>query len=91
MPGFSYAGLRKYHGAMLDIGTRLVDRWDACVGLRPVDASTDLQKLAMDAVALAGFGARFDSFSFDGSRTDPAELYRGRRRTRKGANDNRIR
>jgi cytochrome P450/NADPH-cytochrome P450 reductase len=66
MPGFSYAGLRNYHGAMLDIGCQLLDRWDACVGLRSVDASTDLQKLAMDTVALAGFGARFDSFSCDG-------------------------
>ncbi len=66
MPGFSYAGLRNYHAAMLDIGGQLVDRWDACVGQRPVDASTDLQKLAMDTVALAGFGARFDSFSYDG-------------------------
>ncbi|GFG85981.1 NADPH--cytochrome P450 reductase [Mycolicibacter algericus] len=66
MPGFSYAGLRNYHGAMLDIGTQLIDRWDACVGHRPADASTDLQKLAMDTVALAGFGARFDSFSHKG-------------------------
>lgn len=66
MPGFSYAGLRNYHGAMLDISCQLVDRWDTCVGQRPVDASTDLQKLAMDTVALAGFGARFDSFSHDG-------------------------
>ncbi|CAN5657087.1 cytochrome P450 [soil metagenome] len=66
MPGFSYAGLRNYHGAMLDIGTQLAERWDACVEQRPVDASTDLQKLAMDTVALAGFGARFDSFNYDG-------------------------
>ena len=77
MPGFSYAGLRDYHGAMLDIGGQLVDRWDACVGQRPVDASTDLQKLAMDTVALAGFGARFDSFELRRSRTDPAQLHRG--------------
>lgn len=66
MPGFSYAGLRNYHSAMLDISCQLVDRWDACIGQRPVDASTDLQKLAMDTVALAGFGARFDSFSYEG-------------------------
>ncbi|MEB3022667.1 bifunctional cytochrome P450/NADPH--P450 reductase [[Mycobacterium] crassicus] len=66
MPGFSYAGLRNYHSAMLDIGTQLIDRWDACVGDRPADASTDLQKLAMDTVGLAGFGARFDSFSHQG-------------------------
>lgn len=66
MPGFSYAGLRNYHGAMLDIGTQLIDRWDACVEHRPVDASADLQKLAMDTVALAGFGARFDSFTHEG-------------------------
>ncbi|TPG33858.1 bifunctional cytochrome P450/NADPH--P450 reductase [Mycolicibacterium hodleri] len=66
VPGFSYAGLRNYHGAMLAISGQLVDRWDSCVGQRPVDASTDLQKLAMDTVALAGFGARFDSFSYDG-------------------------
>ncbi|OBK89124.1 hypothetical protein A5649_13815 [Mycolicibacter heraklionensis] len=26
MPGFSYAGLRNYHGAMLDIGTQLIQR-----------------------------------------------------------------
>lgn len=66
MPGFSYAGLRNYHGAMLDIGTQLIQRWDGCVGLRPADASTDLQKLAMDTVGLAGFGARFDSYSHEG-------------------------
>jgi len=66
MPGFSYAGPRNYHGAMLDIGSQLIDRWDACVGQRSVDASTGLQKLAMDTLALAGFGARFDSFSYDG-------------------------
>ncbi|BBY32534.1 NADPH--cytochrome P450 reductase [Mycolicibacter minnesotensis] len=66
MPGFSYAGLRNYHGAMLDIGDQLVARWDASAGDRPVDASTDLQKLAMDTVALAGFGARFDSFTHEG-------------------------
>ena len=66
MPGFSYAGLRNYHSAMLDIGTQLIDRWDACVGHRPADASADLQKLAMDTVGLAGFGARFDSFNHQG-------------------------
>ena len=66
MPGFSYAGLQNYHGAMLDISSQLIARWDACVGQRPVDASTDLQKLAMDTVGLAGFGARFDSYSYDG-------------------------
>lgn len=66
IPGFSYAGLRNYHAAMLDIGTQLIGRWDACVQKRPVDASTDLQKLAMDTVALAGFGAKFDSFRYDG-------------------------
>lgn len=66
MPGFSYAGLQNYHGAMLDIGNQLIARWDACVGQRPADASTDLQKLAMDTVGLAGFGARFDSYNYDG-------------------------
>ncbi len=76
MPGFSYAGLRNYHGAMLDISCQLVDRWDACVGQRSVDASTDLQKLAMDTVALAGFGARFDSFSYDGLAPIPSSFTR---------------
>jgi cytochrome P450 / NADPH-cytochrome P450 reductase len=66
LPGFSYAGLRNYHGAMLDINCQLVDRWDACAGRRPVNVSDDLQKLAMDTVALAGFGARFESFDHDG-------------------------
>ncbi|MCB0927388.1 MAG: cytochrome P450 [Mycobacterium sp.] len=66
LPGFSYAGLRKYHGAMLDINTALITRWDAAAGHRPVDVSDDLQKLAMDTVALAGFGARFDSFAHTG-------------------------
>jgi cytochrome P450/NADPH-cytochrome P450 reductase len=66
LPGFSYAGLRNYHGAMLDITCQLVSRWDACVGRTAVDVSGDLQKLAMDTVALAGFGARFDSFEHDG-------------------------
>jgi cytochrome P450 / NADPH-cytochrome P450 reductase len=66
LPGFSYAGLRAYHGAMLDINCKLIDRWDAGAGVRPVDVSNDLQKLAMDTVALAGFGSRFDSFDCPG-------------------------
>ncbi|OBK22899.1 cytochrome [Mycobacterium asiaticum] len=66
LPGFSYAGLRAYHGAMLDINRKMTDRWDASVGVGPVDVSTDLQKLAMDTVALAGFGSRFDSFAHPG-------------------------
>ena len=66
LPGFSYAGLRTYHDAMLDINDQLIDRWDARAGAEPVDVSADLQKLAMDTVALAGFGARFDSFEHDG-------------------------
>ncbi|GJF12146.1 NADPH--cytochrome P450 reductase [Mycolicibacterium cyprinidarum] len=66
LPGFSYAGLRNYHGAMLDINCQLIDRWDASVGRQTVDVSDDLQKLAMDTVALAGFGERFKSFDYDG-------------------------
>jgi len=66
LPGFSYAGLRNYHASMLDINCRLVDRWDASIGRQPVDVSGDLQKLAMDTVAAAGFGARFESFDYDG-------------------------
>ncbi|MEB3982044.1 cytochrome P450 [Mycobacterium sp. 663a-19] len=62
LPGFSYAGLRAYHPAMLDINRKMIDRWDASAGDGPVDVSADLQKLAMDTVALAGFGSRFDSF-----------------------------
>lgn len=66
LPGFSYAGLRNYHDAMLDINRQLVERWDARVGVGPVDVSGDLQKLAMDTVGLAGFGARFESYDYDG-------------------------
>jgi cytochrome P450/NADPH-cytochrome P450 reductase len=66
LPGFSYAGLRTYHGAMLDINCKLIERWDASAGIGAVDVSTDLQKLAMDTVALAGFGSRFDSFDCPG-------------------------
>ena len=91
MPGFSYAGLRNYHGAMLDISRQLIDRWDACVGQRPVDASTDLQKLAMDTVALAGFGARFDSFDYDGLAPIPHSFTAAFGELGKRADDNRIR
>ena len=66
LPGFSYAGLRNYHAAMLEINCQLVARWDAAAGKQPVDVSGDLQKLAMDTVGLAGFGARFDSYDHDG-------------------------
>jgi cytochrome P450/NADPH-cytochrome P450 reductase len=66
MPGFSYNGLRNYHGAMLDIGSQLIAHWDASAGQQPVNATTDLHKVAMDTIALAGFGARFDSFNIDG-------------------------
>src|SRR5215470_16639956 len=66
LPGFSYAGLRAYHAAMLDINCKMIGRWDASAGVGPVDVSNDLQKLAMDTVALAGFGSRFDSFGYAG-------------------------
>lgn len=66
LPGFSYAGLRNYHAAMLDINSELISRWDASIGRDAVNVSDDLQKLAMDTVALAGFGARFNSFDYDG-------------------------
>jgi cytochrome P450 / NADPH-cytochrome P450 reductase len=66
LPGFSYTGLRNYHDAMLDINKQMVARWDACVGVHSVDVSGDLQKLAMDTVGLAGFGARFESYDCDG-------------------------
>lgn len=72
LPGFSYAGLRNYHDAMLEINVQLVDRWDAAAGRAPVNVSDDLQKLAMDTVGLAGFGARFDSFDHDGLAPIPA-------------------
>ncbi|MDZ7884721.1 MAG: cytochrome P450 [Mycobacterium sp.] len=72
LPGFSYAGLRNYHDAMLEINVQLVDRWDAAAGRTPVHVSDDLQKLAMDTVGLAGFGARFDSFDHDGLAPIPA-------------------
>jgi len=72
LPGFSYAGLRNYHTAMLDINRQLTDRWDRAVGTQPVDVSTDLQKLAMDTVGLAGFGARFNSYEHAGLATVPA-------------------
>jgi cytochrome P450 / NADPH-cytochrome P450 reductase len=74
LPGFSYAGLRNYHSAMLDINNSLVSRWDASAGKQPVDVSTDLQKLAMDTVGLAGFGARFNSYDFDGLAPIPASF-----------------
>lgn len=72
LPGFSYAGIRNYHSAMLDINQRLINRWDAHVGKQPVDVSTDLQKLAIDTVALAGFGVQFNSFDIDGMAPIPA-------------------
>lgn len=76
LPGFSYAGLRAYHGAMLDINCKLIDRWDACAGAVPVDVSNDLQKLAMDTVALAGFGSQFDSFDCPGLAPIPQSFTR---------------
>ncbi len=65
LPGFSYAGLRNYHEAMLAINRRMITGWDAQAGRQSVNVSDDLQKLAMDTVALAGFGARFESFDHD--------------------------
>jgi len=40
LPGFSYAGLRAYHRAMLDINCTLIERWDASVGVGPVGTRT---------------------------------------------------
>lgn len=66
LPGFSYNGLRQYHDALLEINYGLTDLWDSRAGGGAVDVATDLQKLAMDSVALAGFGERFNSFQLDG-------------------------
>lgn len=74
LPGFSYAGLRAYHSPILDINSELISRWDAHAGNQLVDVSTDLQKLAIDTVALAGFGVRFNSFDFDGMAPIPASF-----------------
>lgn len=74
LPGFSYAGLRNYHAAMLDINEELIARWDASIGAHTVNVSDDLQKLAMDTVALAGFGARFNSWDYDGLAPIPASF-----------------
>lgn len=74
LPGFSYAGLRNYHAAMLDINGELITRWDASIGRNSVNVSDDLQKLAMDTVALAGFGARFNSWDYDGLAPIPASF-----------------
>ena len=74
LPGFSYSGLRNYHSAMLDINCQLISRWDAAAGNQAVDVSTDLQKLAMDTVGLAGFGARFNSYEYDGLAPIPASF-----------------
>lgn len=66
LPGFSYAGLRNYHASMLEINCKLIARWDASIGRQSVNVADDMQKLAMDTVALAVFGARFESFDYDG-------------------------
>ena len=42
--------------------------------MNPWTPPADLQKLAMDTVALAGFGARFDSFNHDGLSPVPASF-----------------
>ncbi len=59
-PGFSTTSLERYYPAMTSSLAALLNFWRRKSG--PVDVVTDMTKLTLDTISLAGFDYRFDSF-----------------------------
>ncbi|WP_254205351.1 cytochrome P450 [Nocardia alni] len=62
MPAFSQTAMRGYHPLMLAVGRQLLDAWDECAGVRPVDVTGSMAKVTLEIIGRAGFGYSFDSF-----------------------------
>lgn len=60
MPAFSLGAMRGYHDTMVEVGHRLLDRWEK----HPtVDVPGDATRLTLDTIGLCGFGYDFECFS----------------------------
>lgn len=60
-PGFSSPSIERYFPAMTQSLDALLTSWRQTT--QPVDVLTDMTKLTLDTISLAGFGYEFDSFS----------------------------
>jgi cytochrome P450/NADPH-cytochrome P450 reductase len=60
-PGFSSASMERYFPAMTSSLEALLAHWRRAPG--PVDVVSDMTRLTLDTISLAGFDHRFDSFS----------------------------
>jgi len=62
-PGFSRDAMAAYHPMMLDVATRLTDRWDRAASAGTlVDVPGDMTKLTLETISRTGFGHDFGSF-----------------------------
>jgi cytochrome P450/NADPH-cytochrome P450 reductase len=61
-PAFSAQAMRSYHDIMVTVARRLIARWDQQAGAGPVDVMSDMTRLTLDTIGLAGFGYDFASF-----------------------------
>lgn len=59
-PGFSMESLGRYFPAMVETLDALVAHWRRAQG--PVDVVSDMTRLTLDSISLAGFDHRFESF-----------------------------
>lgn len=60
MPAFSLGAMRGYHDTMVEVGHRLLDRWE---NHPTVDVPGDATRLTLDTIGLCGFGYDFECFS----------------------------
>ena len=72
MPGFSRESMQRYHHVMTGVTAELVENWKARSDTL-IDVGADLDKVALENMARAGFGYSFDSFA-ESARSERSEF-----------------
>lgn len=62
MPAFSQQAMKGYHGMMVDIAVRLVQKWARLNADESIDVPEDMTRLTLDTIGLCGFNYRFNSY-----------------------------
>jgi cytochrome P450 / NADPH-cytochrome P450 reductase len=62
MPAFGPTALRNYFDDMVDIADQMLTKWERLGPEAVIDLVDNMTRLALDTIALCGFGYRFNSF-----------------------------
>jgi len=65
MPAFGPASLRHMHGAMIEVVSQMLDKWESLGDHHRLDVTDHMTRLTLDTIALAAFDYRFHSFQSD--------------------------